>query len=91
MKLQDITLEAGNHFVAMEYYALLLNRTYLVLITQSHLIGIVANGLVSVRGGPSGSLTDILTTKMAVEGDLNNPFSYVSEKYLLRINQLDFA
>ena len=74
MKLKDIELTNTNHFIAMQYYGLILNRTYLVLITSNHLIGLVANGLASVQGGDP--LTSVLTSKMAVDGDLMNPLSY---------------
>jgi len=90
MRLTDITLVEGNHFVAMEYYGLILNRTYLILLTNTHLIGIVANGLVSIKG-PSGSLAEMFTTKLAlaIDGDLDNPFSYLNEKYIRRVNKLN--
>ena len=42
MKLSDFTLGQGNFFVAMEYHTLILNRT--LLVTEKHLVGIVANG-----------------------------------------------
>jgi hypothetical protein len=87
MKLKDIELTNTNHFIAMQYYGLILNRTYLVLITSNHLIGLVANGLVSVQGGDP--LTSVLTSKMAVDGDLMNPLSYLKEKYLKRVEDID--
>ncbi len=87
MKLTDIELINGNHFIAMHYYGLILNRTYLVLITNNHLIGIVANGLVSIKGG-GDYLSRQITTHLAIDGDLNNPFSYLNEKYLEKANDL---
>ena len=88
MKLSDIELTKGNHFIAMQYYGLILNRTFLVLITENYLIGIVANGLVSVKGG-GDSLTRQITTHLAIDGDLENPLSYLNEKYLEKANCLN--
>ena len=45
MKLKDIELTDKNHFIAMEYYYLILNRTFLVIKTKGFLIGIEGNGL----------------------------------------------
>jgi len=55
---------------------------------KNHLVGIVANGLVSVKGG-ADSLTRRITTRLAINGDLNNPFSYLNEKYLEKASSLD--
>lgn len=49
MKFEDFELKDNNHFVAMQYYGLILNRTFLVLLTNDLLIGIKVNGLVSVE------------------------------------------
>lgn len=51
MKFKDFVLKEGNHFVAMEYYNLILNRTYLCLLTEDYLIGLKVNGIVGVEGG----------------------------------------
>jgi len=87
MKLKDIQLTDSNHFVAMQYYGLILNRTYLVLITNNHLVGIVANGLVSVQ--KSDPLASIITGLISIDGDLNNPLSYLKDKYLKRVEHLN--
>lgn len=88
MRLADFKLDEGNYFVAMEYYALMLNRTLLILLTETHLIGIVANGLVSVRSS-ADPLTAIITGDLSIGGDLDNPLSYLNEKYLNRAKNLD--
>ena len=88
MRLTDFKLVEGNHFVAMEYYALILNRTLLVLLTETSLIGVVANGLVSVRIG-AGPLTSIITENLSIHGDLDNPLSYLKDKYLNRARHVD--
>ncbi len=87
MKLKDIQLTDSNHFVAMQYYGLILNRTYLVLITNNQLVGIVANGLVSVQ--KSDLQASIITGLMSIDGDLNNPLSYLKDKYLKRVEHLN--
>ena len=51
MKFKDFALKSDNHFVAMQYYGLILNRTFLVILTNNELIGIKVNGLVSVESG----------------------------------------
>lgn len=88
MKLKDIELNATNHFVAMEYYYLILNRTFLVIKTKDYLIGIQGNGLVSVEGGKD-FLTRQITSSMVIKGDLTNPHSYLKNKYLEKIAGLD--
>jgi hypothetical protein len=88
MILSEYRLVEGNHFVAMEYYGLILNRTFLILLTEQYMVGVVANGLVSVtnNGNP---LTSIITDSLAIHGDLDNPLSYLNEKYLRRVGSLD--
>ncbi|GAB3008463.1 hypothetical protein GCM10027284_28740 [Cyclobacterium sediminis] len=88
MKLKDIELTVDNHFVAMEYYYLILNRTFLVIKSKGLLIGIQGNGLVSVEGGKD-ILTREITSNMAIKGDLTNPYSYLKNKYLEKIADLN--
>jgi len=88
MKLKDIELTDDNHFVAMEYFYLILNRTFLVIKTNGYLIGIQGNGLVSVEGGKD-ILTRQITSNMAIKGDLTNPYSYLKNKYLEKITDLN--
>jgi hypothetical protein len=88
MKLSDIELRDNNHFVAMEYYYLILNRTFLVIKTKGFLIGIQGNGLVSVEGGKD-ILTRQITSNLAIKGDLTNPYSYLKNKYLEKIADLN--
>ena len=88
MKFKDFELNDVNHFVAMQYYGLILNRTFLVLLTKDFLIGIKVNGLVSVEGGGS-ILTQELSKTMAVKGDLQNPYSYIKSKYINKAQNLD--
>lgn len=88
MKLEDLELTNDNHFVAMEYYYLILNRTFLVIKTKGFLIGIQGNGLVSVEGG-NDFLTQLITYSIAIKGDLTNPRSYLKEKYLKKAANLN--
>jgi len=88
MKLKDFTLTEDNHFIAMEYYALILNRSFLVLLTKEYLIGIQGNGLIGAEGG-NNDLTKAITSTLAVHGDLTNPYSYLKNKYLDVVAQAD--
>ncbi|MFI0491151.1 hypothetical protein [Flavobacterium sp.] len=88
MKLKDIELTDKNHFVAMEYYFLILNRTFLIIKTNGFLIGIQGNGLVSVEGG-SNYLTREIVSTMAIKGDLTNPHSYLKNSYLEKVENVD--
>lgn len=67
---------------------LILNRTFLVIKTKGYLIGIQGNGLVSVEGGKD-ILTRQITSNMAIKGDLTNPYSYLKNKYLEKIADLN--
>jgi hypothetical protein len=51
MTLKDFLLGPKNNFVAMEYYWLILNRTFLILLTDDFLIGIQGNGNIATEGG----------------------------------------
>ncbi|WP_153797015.1 hypothetical protein [Foetidibacter luteolus] len=88
MKFKDFELKSDNHFVAMQYYGLILNRTFLVLLTTDLIIGIKVNGLVSVESG--GSLLAKEATKtMAIKGDLQNPYSYIKSKYIDKVQDIE--
>lgn len=86
MKLLEFNLTEGNHFVAMEYYWLVMNRTFLIILTKEKIIGIQGNSAISVEGGKD-ILTKQITKSMAVRGDLTNPYSYLKNKYL---NQIEY-
>ncbi len=89
MKLINIELTSDNHFIAMEYYGWILNRTYLILLINDDLVGIVANGAVSTDSGIG--LARIITTQFAISGDLYNPLAYIKEKYLIKAKDLNLA
>lgn len=87
MKFSAYELQEGNHFMALEYYALILNRTFLVLLTPMHLVGVKVNGPISAEGGKD-ALTRAITHAMAVQ-DVNNPYAYGRERYLKAVDDLD--
>lgn len=87
LKLKDFELKDGNHFIAMEYYNLILNRTFLVLILDDYLLGLKVNGLISAEGG-GDPLSKSIINNMAIQNDLENPYSYMKSKYLRRIVSL---
>ena len=89
MKLKDFKLKEGNHFIAMEYYGLILNRTFLVLITKNELIGLKVNGIVSVKVNTGNPLTQEITKILAITNDLENPYSYAKSSFLNRLSEKD--
>ncbi len=88
MKFKDIELNDENHFVGMEYYFLILNRTFLIIKINNNLIGILGNGMISTEGGKD-ILTRKITSSLAVKGDLTNPNTYLKNKYLEKIDDVD--
>ena len=84
MNFKKFKLTKGNHFIAMQYYGLILNRTLLVLITDEFLIGLKVNGLVIVESGVD-SLTRSLTKSLAINNLLDNPYSYMKRSYLKKL------
>lgn len=88
MRLKDYELKEGNHFIAMEYYNLIMNRTFLILIVEEYLIGLKVNGLISVEGA-GDRLTRSITKNMAIQDDLQNPYSYIKSSYLQKIENLN--
>ena len=77
------------HFVAMEYYALVLNRTYLVSVSSTGITGKVCRGLTATESG--AGLTLYITRQLAVHGNLNDPSSYVSDHHLASRDNADFT
>ena len=75
-------------FVAMQYYALILNRTFVVSVDAMGISGTVCRGLTGVEGGDS--LTRYITAQLAVHGDLNDPNSYIGHTSI-RPSRANFA
>ncbi len=90
MKFKDLELTGDNHFIAMQYYGLILNRTYLVLLMDDRLMGIKVNGLISIESG-GNLLEEKLSNLMAVRGDLQNPYSYIKSSYYQRMQELELT
>jgi hypothetical protein len=87
MTLSDFERGNGKYFIAMQYYWLIFNRTYLVLLTDSALVGIQANGLVADKA--KDGIVRAIFRKLEISGDLQDPRSYVKEKFLKRAGDLD--
>lgn len=90
MIFKDLKLTDTNHFVAMEYYWLMLNRTFLIIIEDDFLFGIKVNGLVSIDAG-ANPLARQLIQPMVVQGDLENPYSYIKPKFITKMEDIDLA
>lgn len=95
MKFEEFELTEDNHFIAMQYYGLILNRTFLVLITDEAIIGFKVNGLVSIESkggsGISGLITKKIVDTMTIGGNLMNPYSYIKHKYLNKLHGLELS
>lgn len=89
MKLKDFNFKEGNHFIAMEYYGLILNRTFQIILNEIGLTGLKVNGLVSVQGGDPMSFS--ITSLMSVNGDTSNPYSYIKASYLKKLENHDLT
>jgi len=90
MQFKNFEFRDNNHFVAMQYYGLILNRTFLILITHDDLIGIKVNGLISVEGGHN-EFARAISGKMAVKGDLHNPYSYIKSEFIEKIQDCELS
>ena len=80
LRLDELQFADGNFFVAMEYYAAIMNRTYMVLIAADNIVGIIVHGVVASTDRGDW-LTRLIAAKLSPNGDLSNPMSYVDEKY----------
>lgn len=90
MIFKDLKLTDTNHFVAMEYYWLMLNRTFLIVIQDDFLFGIKVNGLVSIDAG-ANPLARQLIQPMVVRGDLENPYSYIKPRFITKMEDIDLV
>ena len=88
MYLSDHELKEGSYFIAMEYHTLILNRTFLIIGTQSHMIGVIVNGLVASEH-PTDPFANLLLGRFVISEDLENPMSYVVDKYLDELRDVD--
>ena len=74
----------------MEYYAVVLNRTFAITINDESLDGVICRGLTSVASG-GDPLTQALTAKLAVSGDLNDPSAYIDDRLLKERSSANFS
>ncbi len=72
----------------MEYYAGVLNRTYLVLMASEAIIGLIVHGIIA-SNDRGDALTRLIASKMFPSGDLSNPMTYVDEKYRKKYSDVD--
>jgi hypothetical protein len=77
-------------FVAMEYYALVLNRTFLVRVGDSEITGSVCRGITAVAGG-GDFLTRVINGRLSVPGNLTDPKSYVDQATLSKTHRANFV
>jgi hypothetical protein len=91
MNIGGINLTKDNYFIAMQYYRLILNRTYLIIFTKSSLVGILGNGLVAAENHSdlTTSLSSAILRNIIIRGDLTNPLSYIKDKYIKMVNNFD--
>jgi len=82
-------MQATWSFVAMEYYALVLNRTYVVSVSDREIRGKVCRGVTAAEGGIG--IARLITHRLAVQGDLNAASSYIDEERLSRPASGDFS
>ncbi|MBI3258280.1 MAG: hypothetical protein HYZ54_02185 [Ignavibacteriae bacterium] len=88
MKLREIKLMSQNHFIGMEYYYLILNRTFLIIKTHGYLIGIQGNGLISAEVSVN-PITEYINSTLTIKEDLSDPYSYIKNSYIKKIKELD--
>ena len=77
-------------FVAMEYYALILNRTFLITIDDACLCGIKCRGATATPSVVGNPLHQFVISRFVVRGDLDDPRAYVDEKVLRRNSNAHF-
>ena len=68
-------------FVAMEYWGLILNRTYTVFVTHDFICGAKVRGVLAAADSRSGTVP--------IQGDLHDPESYVKPEWLARYQGID--
>ncbi len=77
-------------FVAMEYYALVLNRCFVISIDGERLRGVQCRGLTG-RAGGRDVLARFLDRRFAVHGDPHDPSSYIDPRLRTRPRRADFS
>jgi len=90
LRLEEIHLTDANYFVAMEYHAFILNRTFLILIAEGRMIGIVVSGVIAANDR-GDHLTRLVSDKLSPDGDLTNPLTYINERYRKKYKDIDLV
>ena len=88
MKFRDLDFSSGKIFVAMEYYFLILNRTFLVVIGDGELIGLKVRGLISSENN-SNPIASRMTNHLAIKDSLGDPNSYINRNLLDKYTELE--
>lgn len=76
-------------FVAMEYYALVLNRCFVISIDGERLRGVQCRGITGRTGGHD-LVSRLLDRRFAVQGDPFDPSSYIDPRLRTRPRRADF-
>ena len=90
VKLESLLASPDNFFVGMEYYRIMLNRTFLMFRDGNNLFGIKVNGLIS-EFHPTDNITNELLKNRIVLKDRDKVMSYVKKKYLERYEGVDLT
>ena len=95
MTLKNYFEGHGKYFIAMEYYALILNRTFMILLDKNYLIGIKVHGIIASKGeydwltGINYSAMITKPLEMLVEGSLENSHTFINHKFIDKIMSVD--
>jgi len=77
-------------FVAMEYYALAMNRCFVISVDGERLRGVQCRGFTGSASGRD-ALARLLNRRFAVHGDPHDPSSYIDTRLRTRPRRADFA
>ena len=77
-------------FVAMEYYALALNRCFVVSVDGDALRGVQCRGLTGTARGHD-ALARLINRRFALHGDPHDPSSYIDPRLRTRPRRADFS
>lgn len=78
-------------FVAMQYYAIVLNRTYFISVYDDRVEGKVCRGITAAAVRSGDLLTRSITSKLAVHGNLDDPSCYVNHELLNQDHRANFS
>lgn len=90
MRLMNDPLNDDNHFIAMEYYGGIFNRTFLVILMDEYLIGLKVNNTITTEHDWDFLFMKYITS-IPRNADLENPTTYMSKKYLQIYHELNLS